>query len=166
MAWDAKDHPRDEENKFRSRPLMDRLMAKIAFDPFSGCWLWLGSISEKGYGSIGVPVDGKIKMRYTHCVTYREFIGPVPDGLELDHLCRVRSCCNPHHCEPVTHQENCRRGLGGEPAGALKRGRTHCPKGHEYTPENTYRCHGNGRFCRQCSIERSRAQTQAKKRYS
>ena len=83
------------------------------------CWPWLGSISQRhGYGKFG--------QRGAHRVAYEHFIGPVPDGLQLDHLCRVRSCVNPWHLEPVTVGENIRRGhaargtLGGR-TGVRKR---------------------------------------------
>ncbi|WP_414654556.1 HNH endonuclease signature motif containing protein [Intrasporangium sp.] len=74
-------------------------------------------------------------------------MGPIPEGLVLDHLCRNRACCNPAHLEPVTIRENI---LRGEPAN-----RTHCPHGHAYTPENT-RIDNNMRSCRTCIRERAR----------
>jgi hypothetical protein len=80
-----------------------------------------------------------------HRYIYELFSGPIPVGLVLDHLCRVRHCVNPEHLEPVTIAENVRRGLKGRMV-------THCPKGHEYTPENTYTY--NRRECRRCKIDR------------
>jgi hypothetical protein len=75
-------------------------------------------------------------------VAYILLVGPIPEGLQLDHLCRVASCVNPAHLEPVTQQENIRRQLAAI---------THCPKGHEYTPENTGHDRHGGRYCRICS---------------
>lgn len=133
-------------------PVMDRLWAKVdkdgplpAWAPFLGsCWLWTGGLNGRGYATIG---DGGLTL-YVHILTWTEANGPVPDGLELDHLCRRPTCCNPAHLEPVTHAKNMARG-----ANAIK---THCPHGHEYTPENTYRLQGR-RFCKTCAAERSRA---------
>jgi hypothetical protein len=71
----------------------------------SGCWLWTAGKTRLGYGS--VPHSGK--MRCAHVVMYEKYIGPVPEGLELDHLCRTKLCVNPAHLEPVTHAENMRR---------------------------------------------------------
>lgn len=113
-----------------------------------GCWEWEGRVNEKGYAMYDVPGRAVKAHRYT----YELLVGPIPEGLELDHLCRVRACVNPAHLEPVTHQENMRRG-----AHALK---THCPHGHTYTGENLrVRSHDNGRSCRTCdraSVKRSR----------
>lgn len=84
----------------------------------------------------------------THRVTYTELVGPIPEGLDLDHLCRNRACCNPEHLEPVERVENVRRGLRGPGYGALI---THCKRGHEFAPWNLARSRGEGfRICRSC----------------
>lgn len=77
----------------------------------SGCWEYLGARSERGYGniSVGSVLDGTRQVRKVHCVAYEFWVGPVPEGLELDHLCRNTSCFNPGHLEPVTHRVNIRR---------------------------------------------------------
>lgn len=106
------------------------------------CWVWHGGLSDRGYGKCWT---GEKRERF-HIVMFTFFKGPVPEGLELDHLCRVRPCGNPDHVEPVTHQENIRRGE----TGIVNRSKTHCHKGHEFTPENTRKIKG-GRSCRQCS---------------
>lgn len=93
------------------------------------CWTWLGQLT-KGYGR--VKYQGK-KWR-AHRLTYELFVGPIPDGLHLDHLCRNRACVNPAHLEPVTNAENLRRGIT-PPQNVRK---THCQRGHEFTEENTY----------------------------
>lgn len=89
---------------------------------------------------------------------YEGLVGPIPDGFTLDHLCRNTSCANPAHLEPVTHEENVKRGRSGE-GQAL---RTHCPQGHEYTDDNTYQ-HGGRRFCRACHRERNREYARARR---
>jgi hypothetical protein len=84
-----------------------------------------------------------------HRVAYELFKGPIPAGMDLDHLCRVRCCCNPDHLEPVTRKENLRRGLNGQ--------KTACYKGHPYTPENTYyRANTGKKQCRLCAREMDR----------
>jgi hypothetical protein len=113
------------------------------------CWIWNGPKDKRlGYGC--AQHNGQsIKA---HRLVYEAVVGKIPDGLVVDHLCRVTSCVNPDHLEPVTQRENLMR--GNTPA-ARKAAQTHCIHGHEFTPENTYR-HGDGsRSCRACSIRRS-----------
>lgn len=112
--------------------------------PFLGpCWLWTGAVTGGGgYGHF--RRDGVSSV--AHRTTYELLVGPIPVGLELDHLCRVRRCVNPAHLEPVTHLENVRRGLGGQ-----QPRRSHCIRGHEFTPDNTYVKPSTGkRSCRAC----------------
>ncbi len=73
------------------------------------CHIWQGALSSDGYGRVWVPEAGRAMA--THVIAYERKHGPIPDGLEPDHLCRVRACGNPDHLEPVTHAENMRRGL-------------------------------------------------------
>lgn len=104
----------------------------------SGCWEWQ-AYKVTGYGSFNYGRRPKL----AHRLAYEWLVGPIPAGLQIDHLCRNRACVNPHHLEPVTQRENTLRGLRGRLI-------THCPQGHEYTPENTYRLHGIHRRCRTC----------------
>lgn len=117
------------------------LELKIEPEPNSGCWLWLGEIDRGGYGRCNIQG----RTIGAHRVIYELEKGPIPPRLTLDHLCRVRSCVNPNHLEPVPHQVNCQRGLVGE---HLRR-RTHCPQGHLYSESNTI-MRKNSRHCRTC----------------
>ena len=119
----------------------------ISPEPNSGCWLWAGALNSKGYGN--VRINGRNHL--AHRVSYTMHKGPIPSGLELDHLCRVTSCVNPDHLEAVTHQENCRRGDAGKICGAWQRAKTHCPQGHAYAGDNLFFQHGGRRACRACS---------------
>lgn len=124
-----------------ARPLLDRFWEKVQTG--EGCWQWTGSLARGGYGSIGF--EGHTLR--AHRVAYEALVGPIPEGLVLDHLCRNRGCVNPTHLEPVTLHENL---LRGEPAN-----RTHCPAGHAYTAQNTWMWHGK-RKCRECGRLRQR----------
>jgi len=109
------------------------------------CWLWTAGLNVHGYGRIWA--DGK--ARYAHHISWELANGqPIPDGLEHDHLCRVRRCVNVSHLDPVAHVENVRRGLGsGFQRNAAK---THCPHGHAYAGENLYVAPDGRRSCRAC----------------
>lgn len=124
--------------------LPQRFWAKVSVGP-SGCWEWAGGRDSHGYGHI--KVQGR--MRGAHRLAFEALVRLIP-GLEVDHLCRNRSCVNPDHMEAVTHRENSRRSLN--PAGINAR-KTHCQKGHEFTPENT-RVWRNQRNCRTCEAAR------------
>lgn len=82
----------------------ERFLSKVKRT--EGCWLWIGSTNFGGYGTY--YVSGRAVR--AHRFSYELFVGKIPDGLELDHLCRYKSCVNPKHLEPVTHQENVIRG--------------------------------------------------------
>lgn len=121
-------------------PIMERLMAFVIPEPNSGCLLWTGALNRAGYGSIGRGRAGE-GVALAHRVTYEHFVGPIPEELELDHLCRVRSCCNFRHLEPVTHAENVRRGIGSGPANLaspMNKPQLFCRKGHPMEDGNLY----------------------------
>ncbi len=118
-----------------------RLNRKTKIDPLTRCWVWQGGLAAAGYGML--TVDSK--RCYVHRLSYELRVGPIPEGAEIDHLCRNRACLNPHHLEPVSHRENLRRGIKGKLT-------THCPRGHEYNEENTYfRKNSEARVCRLCA---------------
>jgi hypothetical protein len=98
-----------------------------------GCWLWNGFINQGGYGQFAPT---------------QSLVGAIPDGLELDHLCRNRRCVNPVHLEPVTPRVNTLRGNTLQAKNAAK---THCDHGHEFTKDNTYIRRNGARTCRECS---------------
>lgn len=140
-----------------AKDLLEKLGDK--FTVGDGCWIWTGAISD-GYGTVGIRVGPKgarrSKTLYAHRVLYELLVGPIPDGLHLDHLdhtndptcvggseCLHRRCVRPDHLQPVTQAENNRRGSGWAK-------RTHCKYGHEYTPENTRQDKRGGRVCREC----------------
>lgn len=116
------------------------------------CWLWTGGRHRAGYGSFSLQTGVKISA---HRFAYELLVGPIPPGLQLDHLCRTHACVRPDHLEPVTQQENIRRGEAGKQIAAIQRAKTHCPRGHEYSAENTYRNRGE-RACRTCGRDAAR----------
>ena len=124
-------------------PLRERVLRRLVIEPGTGCLLWTGAL-RKGYGEVSV---GGNKTREVHQLMYEWFVGPVPEGLELDHLCRVRRCASPAHLEAVTHAENMRRGTSLAAANAAK---THCQEGHEFNVTNTIIVRTGARMCRPC----------------
>lgn len=116
-----------------ARDLTPRSIARWSRDiqtADDGCWIWLGEIGRNGYGRFSQ--QGPVRGRWlAHRLAYELVHGPIPAGLEIDHLCRVRACVRPDHLEAVSPAVNKQR------AAAQRPHVTHCPKGHEYTPENT-----------------------------
>lgn len=133
------------------------------------CWVWTGGLNNKGYGRCHY----RRKQVLVHRLAYETALGPIPKEMTIDHLCVNRSCCRPSHLEPVTNGENIRRGYARLRAqgividnGAHNAAKTHCPHGHEYTPDNTYYnggSNGNSRCCKQCNRDRAAA-NRARKR--
>lgn len=124
----------------------ERLTAKVAIDPTTGCWNWTGATSGKKRQYSAFRYEGRLTSG--HRASYRIFVGPIPDGHEVDHTCRNTLCINPEHLEAVTQRENNLR--SGSPSAERSRV-THCPQGHPYDDENTYRRPGSkNRECRKC----------------
>jgi hypothetical protein len=129
---------------------LQRIGLSTLEDQDTGCWVWQAATrTPGGYGVF--QVGGRIQV--AHRFSYRGYLGPIPDGLELDHLCRRLLCVNPEHLEPVTPAENTRR--SESPAGINAR-RTNCHNGHALAGENLIR-DGKGRRCRECRNARQRA---------
>ncbi len=114
----------------------------------NGCWEWTAARTS-GYGSfrVGSLTDGTRRQTPAHCWAYEHLVGPIPEGLECDHLCRNRACVNSAHIEPVTHRVNL---LRGDTLPAKEAKTTHCPKGHPYDEANTYHRSRGSRECRTC----------------
>lgn len=117
------------------------------------CWLFAGYKNNLGYGQVFTYNNGKNGYQYAHRASYETFVQPIPDGLVIDHLCRVRCCINPDHLEPVTARVNTLRGEGV----LINTRKTHCPKGHEYTKHNTVSYSNKWRRCRQCISIKNKA---------
>lgn len=109
------------------------------------CWLWTGALTGNGYGQIRLK-DGS--RHGVHRFAYELVVGPIPDGLYLDHICRVRNCVRPSHLEPVTPGENLLR------SPLTNSGKTHCKWGHRFDEHNTYHRPSGGRGCLTCNRER------------
>ena len=132
----------------RRRPVRDRLLEKVIEGP-DGCWVWTGAINTNGYGAIGTGV-GKATGQ-THRVAYELFIGPIPEGLHIDHLCRNRLCVNPAHLEAVTQAVNNQRMWDANP-------KPTCRRGHEISGANQLFVAARTRAtCRTCHNYRGRA---------
>lgn len=127
--------------------IAERFFTKIEYGE---CWEWVASRSPEGYGRFN---DGSPSPAYAHRWAYEFLVGPIPKGLELDHLCRVRHCVRPEHLEPVTHRENDVRGMA--PTMVTRRSGV-CKRGHVYTPAPN----GSGRTCKVCRDERNRRRFQ------
>lgn len=128
--------------------LPENMQSKI-LPSVNGCWEWIGALNSRGYSSVG---NGKGSSVLAHRLAYEIIVGPIPDGLTIDHLCRNKPCVNTDHLEPVTVAENNRRAA---------RLQTHCSKGHPLSGQNLYlrrRKHGwVQRVCRKCNYEHGKA---------
>lgn len=127
-------------NQFTALPMPDRFWARVDWSGgFDACWPWLGSRQRIGYGVFRNTV--------AHRAAYVLSTGPIPLGLELDHLCANRGCVNPGHLEPVSRRENVMRSSSFAATNARK---THCPKGHPYAGSNLHVAPNGDRRCLTC----------------
>lgn len=146
----AKYTPEQRVSAFWSK--VDRNGPVPDYAPHLGpCWLWTGARNSTGYALVG---DGQGHVVCSHRVSYEMHVGPIPDGLEVDHLCRVKNCVNPHHLEAVTPLVNTRRG-------SQYASRETCEYGHLFSPENTYTRADGARRCRACKRRRDSARREA-----
>lgn len=119
----------------------------------AGCWEWTGWRAPGGYGQFDL---GQHRRIYAHRYAYEILVGPIPEGLTIDHLCMNPPCCNPKHLEPVTQAVNNARGPNAR--------KTHCPQGHPYEGSNVgYTKTGHRRYCKTCLREKS-AERRARER--
>lgn len=138
--------------------LIERFWIKVSRGSESDCWEWRAARSRSGYGLFRVGGAGTSPVN-AYLVAYEIMVGAIPDGAFLDHLCRNRLCVNPSHLEPVTPRVNTLRGVGPTARNAA---RTHCHRGHAFTPENTI-VHPLGRNCRECRRVAERGRRAARK---
>lgn len=127
----------------KPRPAGLRLLEQMDLVPGSRCWRWTGSSDRQGYGRIGTTAG---KNTAAHRIAYETFVGAIPAGLVIDHLCRNKWCVNPDHLEPVTQAENVRR---------WARSLTSCRHGHAY-PDNLRRTPSGSPYCAECNRIRAR----------
>ena len=135
---------------------LERFEAKVT--KTGTCWLWGACVRSDGYGWFSVGGRSMAAHRYA----YEQYVGPIPDGMALDHLCRVRRCVNPRHLEAVTDRVNILRGRGRAAENAKK---THCGNGHPLSGDNLKPWHlqRGKRKCRACSNARDRRYRAARK---
>jgi HNH endonuclease len=131
-----------------SPTLFRRFWSKVLIG--DGCWVWQGALTNPGYARVWAGD----KMKQAHNLSYETLVGPIPDGLELDHLCRNRACVRPDHLEPVSRRTNILRGHAPTARNALA---VFCVRGHPFDAANTWRSpDGRRRRCRTCTLERKK----------
>lgn len=124
----------------------DRILSKFTVNHETGCWEWLACTTATGYGRAW---DGE-RVDWAHRILYQIARGPIPTGMVLDHLCRVRHCVNPAHLEPVTDAVNTARGDCPDITRARHRAKRFCKRGHELFGPNVYHSPSGRRVCRKC----------------
>lgn len=156
----------------RPTPAHERVLKRVSTTDPDQCWLWQGFTLPKGYGTVGLG-SAKAGKGYVHRVMFEAFVGPIPAGYRIDHVCHTRAlrdgsctgakcdhrrCCNPAHLEAVTQRENVLRGATLAAANAAK---THCKRGHLLSGYNAQiRFKATGTTFRQCRTCRAMARNQ------
>ena len=152
VRWWRHGDPRKTLHDPSRGPIENRLWSRVTKS--DGCWTWAGTVNRQGYGVIGLGARGTGK-KLVHRLAWELLRGPIPPGLHVLHRCDNPPCVNPDHLFPGTVGDNNRDMV--EKKRHYKQKVTHCPKGHEYTPENTKpNVGGKGRRCRTCHNEDSR----------
>lgn len=153
--------PPAERRRRRNKTDLQRLMEKVAIDTETGCWNWTACITPAGYGQFWFEYR---RNNFAHRAAYILLVGPIPEGLVLDHLCRNRACCNPAHLEPVTQARNVNRGLAPT---IVNRDLGICRNGHTVTPQNRYFRPNDGHVeCADCRREAGRRQVERRRQSS
>ena len=141
--------PKVQDSILEQAKVEERFWAKV--DKTPACWNWIGATTGLGYGNL----RWKGRNAKAHRVAYELLVGPIPQGLTIDHLCRNRACVNPAHMESVTMRDNTLRGQTVTAANAKK---THCPNNHPYDLLNTWIAKDGSRHCRACALQPYRSQ--------
>lgn len=129
------------KKRWGTKTYHERFWERVEYSP-CGCWLWKGQLNNKGYGQFWIGN----KAYLSHRMSYAELAAPIPEGFELDHMCRVVRCLNPAHVVPVTHRENMRRSKAAT--------KMACKRGHDWTnPHNVYIRKSGTRWCAACQRE-------------
>lgn len=135
---------------------IESFWARVHKVEMTGCWVWRGHINKQRYGTWTFWENGKGRTVYPHRYAYELLVGPIPEGIVLDHLCLNRTCCNPAHLDPISCAENVRRGLESRQFPGFNESKTHCPAGHPYDGDNLHVRANGMRDCRTCARDRRR----------
>lgn len=130
-----------------SKPPIERFRARYVQNDETGCWEWQRNLMKNGYGRFCLYADGSV---LAHRFAYEHFVGPIPEGMHVDHLCRNRRCVNPDHLEAVTPTENNIRSVPFRKKLATE---THCANGHRWTDKTRYVSPSGTIACRACRNE-------------
>lgn len=131
------------------KPSTERLLRAIVVNPTTGCWLYSGSIARDGYGKMNGGLEDPSET-LAHRISFKVFVGPIPDGCEIDHKCKTRGCVRPEHLQAIPHSLNV--GLGDYITNHHNRVKTHCKRGHEFTTENTIQNRWGQKVTRKCRV--------------
>lgn len=125
------------------RTIEQRFFAKVIKTP--KCWAWIGAKGSNGYGQMQMGP----RKQQAHRIAYELFVGPIPEGLTIDHICRFKDCVNPSHLRTMTMLENVMDGC-------VNAKKDHCPQGHKYDEANTIH-YRTFRYCRECKRAKDKA---------